>query len=61
MSANTRLKKYLEIERIRNIHDRVKTAFEQHDLVAHSWDHISRDTINAIWIGETEGAAQFWR
>ncbi len=52
MAAGTRLKKYLEIKRIRNVHDKVKTAFEQDDLLAHSWDHIYRDTINAIWIGE---------
>lgn len=57
MTAGTRLKKYLEIKRIKNIHDEVKIAFGQHDLVAHSWDHIYRDTINAIWIGEAEGAA----
>jgi len=51
MPASTRLKKYLGIKRIRKVHDAVKAAFEQHDLVAHSWDHIYRDTINAIWIG----------
>jgi len=56
MTAGTRLKKYLEIKRIKNLHDQVKMAFEQCDLVAHSWDHIYRDTINAIWIGEAEGA-----
>ena len=57
MTAGTRLKKYLEIKRIKNIHDEVQIAFAQHDLAAHSWDHIYRDTINAIWIGEAEGAA----
>ena len=56
MSAKEKLKKYLEIKRIKDIHDKVKTAFAQHDLVAHSWDHIYRDTINAIWIGEAENA-----
>jgi len=56
MTAGTRLKKYLEIKRIKNIHDEMKIAFAQHDLVAHSWDHIYRDTINAIWIGEAEDA-----
>jgi uncharacterized protein len=56
MSARTKLKKYLEIKRIKDIHGKVKTAFEQHDLVAHSWDHVYRDTINAIRIGEAEGA-----
>jgi len=56
MSANLKLKKYLEIDRIKKVHDAARAAFEQHDLVAHSWDHIYRDTINAIWIGEAEGA-----
>ena len=57
MSAGTKLKKYLEVKRFKKVHDEVKAAFEQHDLIAHSWDHIYRDTINAIWIGEAEGAA----
>jgi HD superfamily phosphodiesterase len=57
MSASTKLKKYLEDKRLKNVHDGVKAAFEQRDLIAHNWDHIYRDTINAIWIGEAEGAA----
>jgi uncharacterized protein len=57
VSASTKLKKYLEDKRLKIVHDEVKAAFEQHDLIAHNWDHIYRDTINAIWIGEAEGAA----
>jgi uncharacterized protein len=57
MSARARLKKYLEDKRLKNVHDEVKAAFKQHGLIAHNWDHIYRDTINAIWIGEAEGAA----
>ena len=57
MSAGTKLKKYLEVKRFKKVHDGVKAAFERHDLIAHSWDHLYRDTINAIWIGEAEGAA----
>jgi uncharacterized protein len=56
MSARARLKKYLEDKRLKNVHDEVKAAFKQHGLIAHNWDHIYRDTINAIWIGEAEGA-----
>jgi uncharacterized protein len=56
MSANKRLQAYLEDEPIKKVHDRVKSAFDCCDFVAHSWDHIYRDTIHAIWIGESEGA-----
>lgn len=56
MSARAKLQSYLENERIKIIHDKVKTAFENRDFIAHNWDHIYRDTINAIWIGEAEGA-----
>jgi len=56
MSARAKLQTYLEDERIKKIHDSVKTAFESRDLIAHNWDHIYRDTINAIRIGEAEGA-----
>ena len=51
MSATSAFKKYLAIKRIKKVHDAAKAAFEQNDLVAHGWDHIYRDTINAIWIG----------
>jgi uncharacterized protein len=56
MSARTRLQAYLANKRIKMIHDSVKTAFESRDLIAHNWDHTFRDTINAIRIGEAEGA-----
>ena len=56
MSARIRLQAYLENERLKKVHKRVKSAFDSRDFVAHSWDHIYRDTINAIWIGEAEGA-----
>jgi len=56
MSARIRLQAYLEDERIKKVHDRVKSAFDGRDFVAHGWDHIYRDIINAIWIGEAESA-----
>jgi len=56
MSARKRLEGYLVDERIKMVHDSVKTAFESQDFLAHNWDHIYRDTINAVWIGEAEGA-----
>lgn len=56
MPARSRLQGYLADKRIKKIHDDVKTAFESRDLIAHNWDHIYRDTINAVWIGEAEGA-----
>ena len=48
MSARIRLQAYLEDERLKKVHNRVKSAFDSRDFVAHSWDHIYRDTINAI-------------
>ena len=56
MPYSVKLKNYLEIKRIKKVHDNVQTAFKQRPLIAHNWDHIYRDTINAIWIGEAEGA-----
>ena len=56
MTAAKRLQKYLSIDRIKKLHDAAKTAFESRGPFAHNWDHTYRDTINAIWIGEVEGA-----
>jgi HD superfamily phosphodiesterase len=56
MSARAKLQTYLADERIKKIHDSVQTAFESRNFIAHNWDHIYRDTINAIRIGEAEGA-----
>jgi HD superfamily phosphodiesterase len=56
MTAAKRLQKYLSIDRIKKLHDAVKTAFESRGPFAHNWDHTYRDMINAIWIGEVEGA-----
>ena len=52
MSARKQLERYLADKRVKLIHDSVKTAFESRDFIAHNWDHIYRDTINAIRIGE---------
>ena len=56
MSARKQLEGHLADKRIKLIHDSVKTAFESRDFIAHNWDHIYRDTINAIRVGEAEGA-----
>lgn len=56
MSATERLQKYLETERIGRLYNALKTAFETRGPFAHNWDHTYRDTINAVWIGEAEGA-----
>ena len=56
MSARARFQKYLDIDRIKKIHDNVHDAFVERGPLAHNWDHIYRDTINAVWIGEAEGA-----
>lgn len=50
------LHKYLKVKRNHNLFDKVKTRFEKDGPIAHNWDHIYRDTLNAIWIGEQEKA-----
>ena len=56
MFSKKDLKAYLEIERIKTLHDNVQTAFMDRGPLAHNWDHIYRDALNAVWIGEGEGA-----
>ena len=56
MSARARFQKYLDIDRIKKLHDSVHDAFMERGPLAHNWDHVYRDTINAVWIGEAEGA-----
>ncbi|MBU0976016.1 MAG: HD domain-containing protein [Patescibacteria group bacterium] len=50
------LEKYLKKNRNKSLYDKVKKEFEKRGPVAHNWDHIYRDIINAIWIGEAEKA-----
>lgn len=57
MSKNLKiLDKYLSIERNRKLFKKVRKEFEERGPIAHNWDHIYRDLINAIWIGEEESA-----
>lgn len=50
------IQKYLKITRNKKLLEKVKTEFEKKRPIAHNWDHIYRDTLNAIWIGEQEKA-----
>lgn len=50
------LKKYLREPRIKKIYDRARREFGKNGPIAHNWDHVYRDLLNAIWIGEAEGA-----
>lgn len=43
-------------ERFAQVATAVQTEFEASPLLAHNWEHIYRDTLNAIVIGEAEGA-----
>lgn len=43
-------------ERLRKVADAVREDFASSGLTAHNWEHIWRDTLNAIVIGEAEGA-----
>ena len=53
-----KLNKYLASDlRYQEVYKHTKKRFEEStDLVAHNWAHAYRDTLNAIVIGEAEGA-----
>jgi len=53
-----KLQEYLENDpRYRTVYEYTKSRFnEAKNLSAHNWAHIYRDTLNAIAIGEAEGA-----
>jgi uncharacterized protein len=48
------IRKYLSDSRIRDIHSQVMERYGKARLIAHGIDHIQRDLINALVIGETE-------
>lgn len=50
------LERYIKIDINRKLLENVKNRFEKDGPIAHNWDHIYRDTLNAIWIGEQEKA-----
>jgi HD superfamily phosphodiesterase len=56
MSPLEKLRNYLAISRNLRLHDQVRDAFHARGPVAHNWDRIFRDTVNAVGIGEPEGA-----
>ncbi|MFC1780249.1 HD domain-containing protein [Patescibacteria group bacterium] len=56
MTAKQRLQKYLKEPRIKKLYNKVKKEFEKRGPISHNWDHIYRDIIHTIWIGEAEGA-----
>ena len=56
MSHLEKLQKYLAVARNRRLHDSVRDSFRAKGPIAHNWDHIFRDTVNAIAIGESEKA-----
>jgi len=56
MKVHNKLKKYLKETRLNNLYKEAKSKFDKSGLISHNWDHIYRDIINAIRIGEVEGA-----
>jgi HD superfamily phosphodiesterase len=56
MTGKERLQNYLGIERVSRIYTRAEKAFRERNLIGHGWDHIYRDIINAVVIGEQEKA-----
>ena len=52
-----KLEAYLNTDpRLDRLYRVTENAFSQKDLIAHGWDHVHRDVINAVRIGEAEGA-----
>ncbi len=41
---------------LHSLYRQVRERFEARRMIAHNWDHVYRDVINAIWIGEAEAA-----
>jgi len=56
MNIKERFERYLSIERIKVLCEQTKKAFVERDPIAHNWDHIYRDILNAVMIGEDEQA-----
>jgi len=56
MTGRERLQRYLGIDRITRLYERAKKSFAEKKLIAHGWDHIYRDIINAVVIGDQEQA-----
>lgn len=56
MSVQDRLQKYLAVERIGHLYERIRASFIEKGPIAHNWDHIYRDVVNAVVIGEGERA-----
>jgi len=50
------LNRRLEEPRLRKLYQTVEAAFKEKDPIAHNWEHIRRDILNAVWIGLDEGA-----
>ncbi len=56
-SLPAKLDGYLKRDpQFRRVYERTRKAFEAKALPAHNWEHIYRDVLNAIVIGEAEGA-----
>jgi uncharacterized protein len=56
MNGKERLHDYLKIQRISRIYRQAEKAFVEKRLIGHGWDHVFRDILNAIAIGEQEKA-----
>lgn len=57
LESRSPIQSYLDRDpRLKDLYAKTKTAFDEADLIAHGWDHVYRDIINAVLIGEAEGA-----
>ena len=50
------LNRLLEEARLRELYQKVQSAFKVEDPIAHNWEHVRRDILNAVWIGLGEDA-----
>lgn len=56
MTAKQRLEKHLGSHRIARVYRQAEAAFRGKNLIGHGWDHIYRDILNAVVIGDREQA-----
>lgn len=50
------LDRLLEEPRLRRLYRAAEKLFKRQDPLAHNWEHVRRDILNAVWIGAEEGS-----
>lgn len=50
------LNRFLSQSKLRNLYLNVRKEFREQDAIGHNWDHVRRDILNAVYIGNKENA-----